>query len=60
LGRPAAPFNEHLVTDVGGLHLGFAVVLAGVGHVPMIDDAQNVARTILHSTEADRELHART
>ena len=34
-------------------------VLVGVGHVPMIDDPQNVARTILQATEADRELHAR-
>jgi pimeloyl-ACP methyl ester carboxylesterase len=32
-------------------HAHFAV-LPGVGHVPMIDDPQNVVRTILQTTEA--------
>jgi pimeloyl-ACP methyl ester carboxylesterase len=35
-------------------------VLAGLGHVPMIDDPHKVARTILQATEAGRELHAGT
>jgi hypothetical protein len=31
------------------------IVLADVGHVPMIDDPQNVARTILQATAAGEE-----
>jgi pimeloyl-ACP methyl ester carboxylesterase len=36
------------------------VVLAGVGHVPMIDDPQLVARAILESTAADAQTPCRS
>ncbi len=38
------PYNEHLVTDVGGLYLGFAVMLAWA--------AWTLERTLVHAVSA--------